>query len=262
MRGNAEARKTLSTLWNQVGYGTTEQKARALESLLGNAYVRKGNILGIKASDDGTKLEFIYNDENSESNRSIDLTRTYTPTEWAEIGAEIHGESDVKKAVAAGGGWKEGVTFTTVVDGDSLFKGIGSVRQGVQTQENEKVIIEEYGVALKNKVKIGEGESIVNALLAADLPAKLEEDGKILTEIGGKEVSVDPNTKSGIDAIMVNIRNKIGDDTGKMKNFASGSTAAGSGGMNKYDKKSKETFDQIYSRVKDRAKAKKIFEEQ
>ncbi len=160
LKDGAKASEEIATLWNQVGYGTTEEKARALEALLGNKHVMAGGVLGLKSSDDGKSLEFIYKD--SDKNRSIDLTKTYTPTEWAEIGSEIHGESDLKKAVSAGGGWKEGVTFTTVTDGNSPFKGIGSLRKGA-------IPIEDVDVAYSNIV----GQNINESSTSEDISSFL-----------------------------------------------------------------------------------------
>ena len=168
-----KASQTVSTLWNQVGYGDTEEKARALESLLGNKHVIAGGVLGIKSSDDGKSLELIYKD--SDKNRSIDLTKNYTPMEWAEVGSEIHGESDLKKAVAAGGGWKEGVTFTTVGEGNDDFRGIGSLREGAMPKEDIDVAYNR--IVGENISKVTSNEDISTYLNGIGITARPSKDG-------------------------------------------------------------------------------------
>ena len=173
LKDGDKASEEIATLWNQVGYGTTEEKARALESLLGNKHVMAGGVLGFKSSDDGKSLELIYKD--SDKNRSIDLTKTYTPMEWAEIGSEIHGESNLKKAVSAGGGWKEGVTFTTVTDENSPFKGIGSLREGAIPKEDVDVAYS--NIISKNINKSSTSEDISTFLNGIGITAKASQEG-------------------------------------------------------------------------------------
>ena len=222
---NNQAKITLSTLWNQVGYGTTEQKATALEALLGNKYIIDSGMLGIRANADGTELDFIYNDKNSNLNRSIDLTKDYSPIAWADMGAEIHGESNSKKAVAAGGGWKEGITFTTFVGDNSPFKGIGSVRQGVKVQEDRVAIAQNFSNALNTTIVKNEGQQIVNALNAAGGNAKYNKSRGTIT-IGASDksdgVTFNITTDSGINSTRKYIRGFIKNDYNQMKIFSSG----------------------------------------
>ena len=264
MNGKTDAKKTIATYWNQLGWGTAEQKQSAIESLMSNSYVRAGGIFGIEPNEDGTVLNFLY--DGGRKSRAIDLTKNYTPEEWASIGAEVHGEDNAKKAMAAGGGWKKDIAFTTSSTGKWGVKGV--IRSGVTEDrgnaEDKRVIIAEYDAAIKSKIKDGNTQSIVDALIAAGIPSKLDEDGTITTTIDNSVVNLNPATESGLAAIKTRIRNVVGNDANKMKNFTSGTTSGGS--TSKYTKnsksKSKETFDEIYSRVKNRAEAKKIFENQ
>jgi hypothetical protein len=272
MNGKTEAKKTIATYWNQLGWGTAEQKQSAIESLMSNSYVRDGGLFGIEPNKDGTVLNFLY--DGGRKSRAIDLTKNYTPEEWASIGAEVHGEDNAKKAMAAGGGWKKDIAFTTSSTGKWGVKGV--IRSGVTEDrgnaENKRVIIAEYDAAIKNKIKAGNTQSIVDALIGAGLPSQLNEEGGVTAEVDGSIVNLNPTTESGLAAIRNLIRNVVGNDANKMKNFTSGTTsgtpevATSGGSTSKYTKssksKSKETFDEIYSRVKDRAEAIKIFENQ
>jgi hypothetical protein len=235
MRGNTEAKKTLSTYWNQLGWGTAAQKQKAIEALVSNPNLIEGDdpILGIEPNDDGTELYIIY--DGGRRSRPIDLTQNYTPQEWASLGAEVHGEPNVKKAVAAGGGWKKDVTFTTATAGDSKFKVKGVIRQGVTTdratQEDKVTTVENFSQAIKNTIVKNKGQEIADAIGAAGGNAKYN-DGKVT--IGATDnsggVTFDITTDDGVNSVRKWIRGFIKNDYDQMKIFSSGGTG-GSGGV-------------------------------
>ena len=237
LKDGDKASEEISTLWNQVGYGTTEEKARALESLLGNKHVMAGGVLGIKSIKDGKFLKFIYKD--SDRNRSIDLTKTYTPMEWAEIGSEIHGVSDLKKAVSAGGGWKEGVAFTTVTDENSPFKGIGSLREGAIPKEDVDVAYS--NIIGQNINKSSTSEDISSFLNGIGITARASQKG-VLGSYGGGEQTIIIEDTAGVeteyklnDAGLKAINNIVTSSASKeekelaIKTIASSGSASGSG---------------------------------
>ena len=226
-RDNTEARATLSTYWNQLGWGTAAQKQKAIEALISNPNLLKGDspILGIQPSDDGTSLNIIY--DGGRKSRSIDLTQNYTPQEWASAGAEIHGEANVKKAVAAGGGWKKDVTFTTATAGDSKFKVKGVIRQGVTTdratQEDNVTTKDNFNQAITNTIVKNKGQQIAYAINAAGGNAKYK-DGKVTigetSTTAGKPYDI--TTDSGVNSVRKWIKGFIKNDYDQMKIFSSG----------------------------------------
>ena len=227
-RDNTEARKTLSTYWNQLGWGTAAQKQKAIEALVSNPNLIEGDdpILGIEPNNDGTELYIIY--DGGRRSRPIDLTQNYTPQEWASLGAEVHGEPNVKKALAAGGGWKKDVTFTTATAGDSKFKVEGRVRQGVTTdratQEDNVTTVENFSQAVTNTIVKNEGQQIAEAIGAAGGNAK-HKNGKVTLGATSTTdgVTFDITTDSGVNSVRKWIRGFIENNYDQMKIFSSGS---------------------------------------
>ena len=225
MNGKTESKKILATYWNQLGWGTAAQKQSAIESLMSNSYVREGGMLGIEPNEDGTVLNFIY--DEGRTSRPIDLTKNYTAKEWASIGAEIHGEDNAETALAAGGGWKKDVAFTTATAGDSKFKVKGVIRQGVTTdratQEDNVTTVENFSQAVTNTIVKNEGQQIAEAIGAAGGNAKYD-NGKVTIGATDKSdgVTFDITTDSGVNSVRKWIRGFIKNDYNQMKIFSSG----------------------------------------
>jgi len=134
----SKVKKDLSTYWNRLGWGTAEEKGRAVETLISNEHVIKRGILGIVPATDGKSLQIIY--EGGKKSRTIDLTKNYTPEEWALVGSEITGESDSKKAVSAGGGWPKGKKYSYLDDnGRASFSNARAVREGAKPVQDDQV---------------------------------------------------------------------------------------------------------------------------
>jgi len=226
MKDKTEAKNTVATYWNQLGWGTAAQKQAAIESLMSNSYVRDGGVLGIEPNKDGTILSFLY--EGGRKSRPIDLTKNYTAKEWASIGAEIHGEDNAEKAMAAGGGWKKGVTFTAATTGGSQFKVKGVIRQGVttdrSTQEDNVTTSDNFIQAIGNTIVKNEGQQIAEAIGAAGGNAKYNKSDKTIT-LGATDksdgVTFDITTDSGVNSVRKWIRGFIKNDYDQMKIFSS-----------------------------------------
>ena len=225
MNGKTESKKILATYWNQLGWGTAAQKQSAIESLMSNSYVREGGMLGIEPNEDGTVLNFIY--DGGRTSRPIDLTKNYTAKEWASIGAEIHGEDNAETALAAGGGWKKDVTFTTATAGDSKFKVKGVIRQGVTTdratQEDNVTTVDNFSQAITNTIVKNKGQQIADAINAAGGNAKYN-NGKVTIgetdKLAGKPYDI--TTDSGVKFVKKWIRGFVGNNYDQMKIFSSG----------------------------------------
>ena len=220
----------IATYWNQLGYGDAEQKAKAVQALLGNKHVLDSDILGFKVSDDGNSLDIIYDEANIGKNRSIDLTQEYTPEEWATLGSEIHGISNVNEAVQAGGGWKEGESFTPIEEGKvNIWSGVSALRRGA----TEGSIIDQYNRVI--------GEEINKSRSASEIASTLKGFGfpTSVSYLGiGDTITIDgQNFDVTKDQDIVSLRRLIDTkvDESMMKNIVS--TAGGNKGTGaKYNK--------------------------
>ena len=111
-----EDKKKLATVWNQIYYApTASDKNDLLQSILGDDMVKDAGVTDIVFGPDGKSLEVTYLD--SRKNRSIPISDNPTPSEWAGIGSEIHGISDAKEAVRAGGGFPKGAQYVNAFGG-------------------------------------------------------------------------------------------------------------------------------------------------
>lgn len=212
----------IATYWNQLGYGDAEQKAKAAQALLGNKNVLDSNILGFKVSDDGNSLDIIYDEANIGKNRSIDLTQEYTPEEWATLGSEIHGISNVNEAVQAGGGWKEGESFTPIKGGEvNIWSGVSALRRGA----TEDLIIDQYNRVIGEEINKGRSASeIASTLKGFGFPTSVSKLGF------GNTITIDgQNFDVTKDEDIVSLRRlidtKVKGDKSMMKNIVS--TAGG-----------------------------------
>ena len=222
----------IATYWNQLGYGDAEQKAKAVQALLGNKHVLDSDILGFKVSDDGNSLDIIYDEANIGKNRSIDLTKKYTAEEWATLGSEIHGISNVNEAVQAGGGWKEGESFTPIEEGKvNIWSGVSALRRGA----TEGSIIDQYNRVI--------GEEINKSRSASEIASTLKGFGfpTSVSYLGiGDTITIDgQNFDVTKDEDIVSLRRlidtKVKGDKSMMKSIVS--TAGGNKGTGaKYNK--------------------------
>ena len=215
----------IATYWNQLGYGDAEQKIKAAEALLGNKNVLDSNILGIKVSDDGNSLDIIYDEANIGKNRSINLTKKYTPEEWATLGSEIHGISNVNEAVQAGGGWKEGKSFTPIKGGETnIWSGVSALRRGA----TEGSIIDQYNRVVGEEINKGRSASeIASTLKGFGFPTSVSSFGIGDTiTIDGEKFNVTED--QAITSLRRLIDQKVKGDKTMMKNIVS--TAGGNKG--------------------------------
>jgi len=123
--------------------------------------------------------------------------------EWANLGSDIHGETNKNKAVAAGGGWGKNRQYQYLDEaGNPLFKGVKSLRKGAQ--DTGPSALERYGNYLKQKITTeSSSEDITDALAGTGF----EMIGKKLYK-EGKPVSnriYDFDNKSDINALISNV---------------------------------------------------------
>ena len=99
----AKDRKTAAGYWQQVRWGTIEQKRAAAQALMSSKIAQDKGLVDMKVSDDGNTMTLIYTKESGIPPRPIPLTATTSSKEWAAIGAELHGIDDADAAVRAAG---------------------------------------------------------------------------------------------------------------------------------------------------------------
>jgi len=197
---SGKVKEELAGYWNQLGWGNAEQKKEAVELLIANKAVLGGGVIGLKPNDKFTELEVIFTDPKK--NRTIDLRQSWSPMEWANLGSDIHGETNKNKAVAAGGGWGKNRQYQYLdAEGKPLFKDVESLREGAQDKPG---IDEIYGSHLKSKIKKGSSSQDITSALSG---TGFEMDGRKLYK-DGKPVSnriYDFDNQSDIDALIANV---------------------------------------------------------
>lgn len=198
---SGQVKQKIAGYWNQLGWGNAEQKKEAAELLIANNAVLGRGVIGIRPNEDSTELEIIF--ENSSKNRTIDLTKKYSPMEWANLGSDIHGEEDKNKAVAAGGGWGENRQYQYIDNesGLNLFVGAKKLRKGAQYKPGADEI---YGSHLAKSITTESSSDDITSALAG---TGFEIKGKKLYK-GGKPVSdkiYNFNNQSDIDALIANV---------------------------------------------------------
>ena len=160
---SGQLRKELAGYWNQLGWGDAKQKKEAVELLIANKAVLQGGVIGIKPNDTFTELEIIFTDPKK--NRTIDLKQSWSPMEWANLGSDIHGESDKNKAVAAGGGWGKNRQYQYLdAAGNPLFEDVESLRKGAKGVDGDPR--RQYRAFLNRNIKTGFTRADVNLALA------------------------------------------------------------------------------------------------
>ena len=102
---------SLASTWNAIGMNPDVTVKRAkLQSLLGDARVKKSGLFEINMSDiaaDGSfTVDFIYPNTPERNRLGILVDENTTLEEWAGLGSEVTGITDPKEAIRLGGGGK------------------------------------------------------------------------------------------------------------------------------------------------------------
>jgi len=211
-----QAKETIATYWNQLGWGNAKEKEKAVLDLISNINVKNQGVLGITTNEDGSELNIIFN--NAKFNQTIDLDKNYTPEEWAGLGSVLHGIADKNEAVAAGGGWEKNQTYqfeTQPVEGpmasgysgpERLFIGVKATRQGAEPVEDIDVTFREV---LDEQFEGVDAESLVYVLRSYNLSA--ENIGKSKIKIDG--ATYDLSDSRAMDSLKNAIVNSADEDT-------------------------------------------------
>lgn len=129
-------------LWNQIYYGTPEQKRAASEALIGTNEAFENDLEQIDTESTPGKVKLIY------KNPRLNTEKTYadvqngrlvpvSPESWAQTGAEIHGLSSREAASKSGISGKVGAF-------NPNFRGTSAKRQGKTEQQNTPVPTIDY----------------------------------------------------------------------------------------------------------------------
>jgi hypothetical protein len=84
---------TAVTLWDQLRWGTVEEKNQAAQSLVQMKF--DDGLIGINFDKRGN-IELEYDPESGFTDNTVTL-KDKTPLEWAQIGVEVHGVKDMNK---------------------------------------------------------------------------------------------------------------------------------------------------------------------
>jgi hypothetical protein len=126
---------TSAGAWNQLRFGTTkEAKGSAADILLGTPMAQAAGLLGIDLESRPGVVILTYADPTK--NRSMPMYNT-TSKDWAAMGVELHGESDVNRAMNAGGN-NAGAAYGALGTDPNNWKGASSTRQGGKSIKNNK----------------------------------------------------------------------------------------------------------------------------
>ena len=87
------------TLWDQLRWGTVEEKNQAAQSLVQMKF--EDGLIGIKFDKMGN-VKLQYDPESGFTDNTITL-KDKTPLEWAQIGVEVHGVKDMNKVAEIAG---------------------------------------------------------------------------------------------------------------------------------------------------------------
>lgn len=106
--------ETSLSSWNDIAYGTPEEKVTAINNLLGSQKAQQSGLIAIDTTSPGV-IDFVYSDETK--NRTINYDpNNITITEWAQLGNEVHGIDDVSTVLQRAGG----VRFVEDADGNRV----------------------------------------------------------------------------------------------------------------------------------------------
>ena len=87
------------TLWDQLRWGTIEEKNQAAQSLVQMKF--EDGLIGIDFDEMGN-VKLKYDPESGFTDNTITL-KDKSPLEWAEIGVEVHGVKDINKVAEIAG---------------------------------------------------------------------------------------------------------------------------------------------------------------
>ena len=87
------------TLWDQLRWGTVEEKNQAAQSLVQMKF--EDGLIGINFDEMGN-VELQYDPESGFTDNTITL-KDKSPLEWAQIGVEVHGVKDINKVAEIAG---------------------------------------------------------------------------------------------------------------------------------------------------------------
>jgi hypothetical protein len=207
-----QAKETIATYWNQLGWGNAEEKAKAAQDLISNINVKEQGVLGLQPSADGKELTIIMAD--SKYTQTIDLTKNYSPEEWAGLGSVLHGEADKNKAAAAGGGWQKGKTYQYQQESvgpmqsglggpEMLFIGTESVREGGKPTEDidvtfREVLDSQFNTDATNLVYVLRGYNIKD----------VKRNGKNVVIEGVKYDTTNPSAMQSLKTSIINSASK------------------------------------------------------
>jgi len=91
--GGDKVNTTAVTLWDQLRWGTVEEKNQAAQSLVQMKF--DDGLIGINFDKMGN-IELQYDPESGFTDNTVTL-KDKTPLEWAQIGVEVHGVKDMNK---------------------------------------------------------------------------------------------------------------------------------------------------------------------
>ena len=101
---NAEkTQKTNAGYWQQIRWGTPEQKKTAANILLGTKAAIDKGLYDMTVTPDGKGLKLMYTKESGFPSRTIPIAPGASAKEWAALGVELHGIEDADQAVKAAG---------------------------------------------------------------------------------------------------------------------------------------------------------------
>ena len=124
--------KGLQSLWNSMFAATAEERKGIVQNIMSNPLARKKGLIALIPSDDGSSIEFIF--DNDTPSRTVDISGA-TGESWAQLGIELT-DLTLEDAGIAGG------------DYNPNFKGVGADRN----------LWQKYNVEIDNMFKADLGQ--------------------------------------------------------------------------------------------------------
>ena len=95
--------ETNAGYWQQIRWGTQQQKEAAAQILLGTKAADDKGLYNMSVTPDGKGLRLEYTKESGRPSRTISIDPSTSSKEWAALGVELHGIEDADRAVRAAG---------------------------------------------------------------------------------------------------------------------------------------------------------------